>query len=839
MHFDCNPTRSRGLIIETWPFAGSIASGMQTATTYGERRRRAKIMRLRTVTVRLLLWLLCVLGSSCNALFDISPGALAACRDEFQIDDFEDGDDKPCLQGGRNGEWWVDHDGSPGSTLSLPLGSSPVNPTRLPPGERESSQYALHFSGTGHRDWGAVVGTSLAEDGPYNALKYDGIQFWLKADVPLSVVLPTLQTVKKGDGGECEGTDNKNCDNHHAFHITKPKAGWAQYQVPFNALGQALAGGSAEWGPEVVGVQFLVHATESFDVWIDDVQFYQCGTECKPTCTDDTLPVSCPKGQTYHSGCKPAGTDCSKVTDKCSDNMVVDDFEDGDERLCNSTDGRNGSWRVEFPDESRASHPMAPSVASNSGKTNGKEGQYALHLTPSLWSEKGTAVVGELDAASMSGGGYNAHDWGGLSLQLKSNNPTKLFVFPVEALDVEHGGTCDSESNPCNSSFSYSLPATQNTWQDVRVPFSALKPQFFDEEGNLHMGSVDWDPSHLRQLVFFIYQPNTDVWIDDIRFFRCDDAEQCLPMCDGYRSQACPALEEYNIPADCWPSGTDCQDLPVLLNYGIWGFASDDVWAVGLDVAKGGANISHFDGTRWTSSVREDVPTLWAILGNDAGELWAMGDRGTVLSGTSKEGLVSMSPSVSDSSIRSAWGQQLESTWVTLNKGVRRLVETSGVSVEPFLPDTALAAIWGSAPDNIWAAGEKGNLAHWTGADWSVEESPTTSDLYGLWGSAADDIWAVGESGTALHFQGGVWEVIPTPTDWALLNVWGSSAQDVWAIGDGGTILHWDGSNWSTVSSPTPFPLSAIWGSAADDIWAAGEFSPFIHFDGNEWLVTP
>ncbi len=58
---------------------------------------------------------------------------------------------------------------------------------------------------------------------------------------------------------------------------------------------------------------------------------------------------------------------------------------------------------------------------------------------------------------------------------------------------------------------------------------------------------------------------------------------------------------------------------------GVWGTASDDVWAAGQN-----GILLHWDGTSWS---RVTVTSNWlkGITGDEFGDVWVVGENGTVL----------------------------------------------------------------------------------------------------------------------------------------------------------------------------------------------------------------
>jgi len=108
--------------------------------------------------------------------------------------------------------------------------------------------------------------------------------------------------------------------------------------------------------------------------------------------------------------------------------------------------------------------------------------------------------------------------------------------------------------------------------------------------------------------------------------------------------------------------------------YGVWGFASNDVWAVGSS-----GTALHFDGIAWNV-----VPTGTSI------------------------------------GLRAVWGAAPDDVWMVGEGGL--VLHWDGTAFTRTTLDTTrtLTAIWGSGPDNVVVVGGRGTGYHFDGDDWSV-----------------------------------------------------------------------------------------------------------------------
>jgi hypothetical protein len=250
----------------------------------------------------------------------VPPGDCAAvatwCVDPLLIDDMEDGDPAICDSAGRHGRWYSAGDGT--STDVMPREGTDFFPTAIP-GGRGTSHYAARLTGSGFTLWGAGMGLRLNEPEAYDASQRSGVRFWMKNNVPVTVGLPTVEAALPSQGGQCaDGPGQHNCSNWFSFKITAPSSDWVEYEVPFTAFSQP--GGSSPWNPShLLNVGFSAPPYTTFDVWVDDVQFYDCAAPgCTPTCADPAFPVSCPANGGTPAGCRPPGTVCADFVPGCN-----------------------------------------------------------------------------------------------------------------------------------------------------------------------------------------------------------------------------------------------------------------------------------------------------------------------------------------------------------------------------------------------------------------------------------------------------------------------------------------------------------------------------------------
>ncbi|WP_437642591.1 CIA30 family protein [Sorangium sp. So ce854] len=194
------------------------------------------------------------------------------------IDDMEDNDNAINAAGGRVGYWYTFNDGTEGATQEPPpdpegTGETPFTMTALEPA-RGQSMYAARSWGSGFETWGAGFGFDLnspeGAKAPYDASAYTGITLWAKGTTSATVMISDPGT--DPEGGVC--TDE--CDKwQKSLALTEE---WQQFTIPFADLKQGgwgtPAGTDQIDATKLYSIQFQVGTDPEFDVYIDDLAFY-------------------------------------------------------------------------------------------------------------------------------------------------------------------------------------------------------------------------------------------------------------------------------------------------------------------------------------------------------------------------------------------------------------------------------------------------------------------------------------------------------------------------------------------------------------------------------------
>jgi hypothetical protein len=196
------------------------------------------------------------------------------------IDDIEDNNSLLAQTGNRNGSWWVVSDGTAG-TISPPADAAP--PPERVPGGHCGSNFAMRVTGQGFTDWGALLSagfryTNQAES--IDASAFKGIMFWARTgDTNSSSIRVQLQDANtRPEGGKCNATPGTpdECYNGFGTDLIPLGTDWRLYKLNFASMTQRDFGYRADaLDPSTLyAIEWTFQASSIFDLWVDDVWFY-------------------------------------------------------------------------------------------------------------------------------------------------------------------------------------------------------------------------------------------------------------------------------------------------------------------------------------------------------------------------------------------------------------------------------------------------------------------------------------------------------------------------------------------------------------------------------------
>lgn len=205
------------------------------------------------------------------------PGAITPCPADGVIDDGEDNNHQSAPNKGRGGYWFTFLDNA-GSTIT-PTAGRLGGTFAMSPGGASGSSFAAHISGkigSGEVLYAGAGVNFTDPKGLYDASAYKGISFQAKSGgAPLKVRLKLPDANTDPDAKVCS-----ECFNDFGADIEVP-ATWTKFTIPFSQMSQLPGWGTPRPAQlekaKIFGIQWQVSTPgETYDLWIDDVQFTGC-----------------------------------------------------------------------------------------------------------------------------------------------------------------------------------------------------------------------------------------------------------------------------------------------------------------------------------------------------------------------------------------------------------------------------------------------------------------------------------------------------------------------------------------------------------------------------------
>lgn len=219
---------------------------------------------------------------------------------------------------------------------------------------------------------------------------------------------------------------------------------------------------------------------------------------------------------------------------------------------------------------------------------------------------------------------------------------------------------------------------------------------------------------------------------------------------------------------------------------GVWGAASDDLWAVGRTTSSTGL-VLHFDGSVW-SEVKGIDATFTGVCGTGSNDVWLHGRALFHWDGTTWSDFHSSGGSCSVVGTNDVWFVQPNTL-----RGLRhwdgselKAVDFGGAAGE------VLLGVWAHSSSDVWALGS-GTTHHWDGESWKefrLEPGFQVGFDGQILGVAANDVWALTNHGL-FHWTGDRWTELPPifPRDSLAPGVMWASGESMWLAGQRGAIL--------------------------------------------------
>lgn len=187
---------------------------------------------------------------------------------------------------------------------------------------------------------------------------------------------------------------------------------------------------------------------------------------------------------------------------------------------------------------------------------------------------------------------------------------------------------------------------------------------------------------------------------------------------------------------------------------GIWGSASNDLYAVG-------DAIYHYDGTAWTrmaGAAGLDRYYLYAISGSAPNDVVAVGDWYAVQrwDGT-RWNAVGTLPGTYPGFFLSVWVVDASTAFIGADDGtIFRLSAANTLTSLGRQSDCAITGLWATRATDVYAITGCGEVLRYDGTTWRVQTTSPDDALYGIHGLAnGGGAWVGGTGGVLLHGTGG------------------------------------------------------------------------------------
>jgi len=190
-----------------------------------------------------------------------------------------------------------------------------------------------------------------------------------------------------------------------------------------------------------------------------------------------------------------------------------------------------------------------------------------------------------------------------------------------------------------------------------------------------------------------------------------------------------------------------------------FGFGPNDVTFVGDE-----GTVIHYDGSRYTVQSTPTDQNLWGVWGSASDDLWAVGGNGRMAGdqvvlrydGTSwAEQAAPMLEKPGVSAYFKVWGTSSDNVYVVGSRGV--VLHWNGSALEEELVGASddLISVWGTGPDNVVAVGGRGNgiVSRWNGTEWRTEILAPLPGFNGIHMSDPNVATVVGVRGTIIELD--------------------------------------------------------------------------------------
>jgi len=262
---------------------------------------------------------------------------------------------------------------------------------------------------------------------------------------------------------------------------------------------------------------------------------------------------------------------------------------------------------------------------------------------------------------------------------------------------------------------------------------------------------------------------------------------------------------------------------------GIWGSASNDVYAVGEEQNNNLSGAWHYDGTQWSEitlsnpngSSNSDPITLADVYGFGASDIWIVG--------------YASNPPFN------SYAFHYDGKYWTKES----------------LNMTIAQCIGGRSSTDLDVGGMGGKILHFDGAYWSEDsvsyhipvESFMFFSFFSIVKTSSSNLYAnalLHNNSTGVDTRylftnnSKVWQLVDSSVapESYMLKIWLSPSQQLYGSGLG--IFRWTGSGWTAIHNNDPvYSYLNIFGTADDNIFVTGDGGKFENYNGVDWYQYP
>lgn len=271
----------------------------------------------------------------------------------------------------------------------------------------------------------------------------------------------------------------------------------------------------------------------------------------------------------------------------------------------------------------------------------------------------------------------------------------------------------------------------------------------------------------------------------------------------------------------------------------LWGAAPDDLWIQGDTAAY------HWNGASFTTSTPTHVASMtrgYGVAGN-GGDVVFLAEASAGGAGLfSTTGLLSLAPCMYTEA-QTLWGAggtyfatAIPTPSFTPECPLLRVTSPEFNAAAPIMSQWSAAprAVGGATANDPWFwNGSK--LYRGFGSTTPVAWGSTSATIETVTARAANDVWVTASGGIVSHFDGISWSPQAPAGAASFGRIWSNAPTDAWAS-NGANVYHWNGATWTDTGSPTT-GIVAVIGFGADAAFAAttGYDGAIFEYSGGTW----